>query len=100
MSLPLDPPAPGSNLGPGPHYRVVWGAADQSVNTTLGDKVYLLEGKTNWGILETTCTKIRERDREKSGEKKSAIGLASVKLQLSFGNISSQEPIKLGPGWL
>ena len=32
-AVPLDPPVPGSNLGPGPHHRVVWGAADRSVNT-------------------------------------------------------------------
>ena len=33
MSLPLDPPVPGSNLDLGPHHRVVWRAADRSVNT-------------------------------------------------------------------
>ena len=33
MSLPLDLPVPGLNLGWGPHHRVVCGAADCSVNT-------------------------------------------------------------------
>ena len=31
--MPLDPPIPGSNLGPGPLHRVIWGAADHSVHT-------------------------------------------------------------------
>ena len=31
--MPLDPPVPGSNLSPGPHHRVVGGAAYCSVNT-------------------------------------------------------------------
>ena len=33
VSLPLDTPVPGSYRGPGPHHKVVGGAADRSVNS-------------------------------------------------------------------
>ena len=53
VSVPATPPLLGSNLGPGPLHRAVWGAADHTVNTVQKNTKKQTQGP-DWLYVEKT----------------------------------------------